>query len=116
MKSMPYTHAVLLEQMRWKTIVPLNLMHYSLADIKVGGYDIPKDTIVIANFWQAHNDPRYWDEPEKFKPERFLSNDGKSVLKSKYFMGFSLGKRVCPGESMAYLEMFLYFTSMLQKI
>ncbi|GFQ73967.1 cytochrome P450 2J2 [Trichonephila clavata] len=115
LKSMPYTHAVLLEQMRWKTIVPLNLMHYSLADIKVGGYDIPKDTIVIANFWQAHNDPRYWNEPEKFKPERFLSKDGRSVVKSKYFMGFSLGKRVCPGESMAYLEMFLYFTSMLQK-
>ncbi|GFY37620.1 cytochrome P450 2J2 [Trichonephila inaurata madagascariensis] len=115
LKSMPYTHAVLLEQMRWKTIVPLNLIHYSLADTKVGGYDIPKDTMVMANFWQAHNDPRYWDEPEKFKPERFLSKDGRSVVQSKYFMGFSLGKRVCPGESMAYLEMFLYFTSLLQK-
>ncbi|GFY37622.1 cytochrome P450 2J2 [Trichonephila inaurata madagascariensis] len=115
LKSMPYTHAVLLEQMRWKTIVPLNLIHYSLDDTKVGGYDIPKNTTVIANFWQAHNDTRYWDEPEKFKPERFLSEDGRSVVKSKYFMGFSSGKRVCPGESMAYLEMFLYFTSMLQK-
>ncbi|GFQ82615.1 cytochrome P450 2J2, partial [Trichonephila clavata] len=115
LKAMPYTHAVLLEQMRWKTIVPLNLIHYSVADTKVGGYDIPKDTMVIANFWQAHNDPRYWDEPEKFKPERFLSKDGRSAVKSKYFMGFSLGKRVCPGETMAYLEMFLYFTSMLQK-
>ncbi|GFU04570.1 cytochrome P450 2D6 [Nephila pilipes] len=115
MKCMPYTHAVILEQMRWKTIVPLNLMHYTLADTKIGGYDVPKDTIVIANFWQVHNDPRYWDEPEKFKPERFLSKDGKSVVKSKYFMPFSFGKRVCPGESMAYLEMFLYFTSILQK-
>ncbi|PRD28574.1 UNVERIFIED_CONTAM: Steroid 17-alpha-hydroxylase/17,20 lyase [Trichonephila clavipes] len=94
LKSMPYTHAVLLEQMRWKTIVPLNLIHYSLGDTKVGGYDIPKDTMVIANFWQAHNDPRYWDEPEKFKPERFLSKDGTSVVKSKYFMGFSSGKFV----------------------
>ncbi|GFY73858.1 vitamin D 25-hydroxylase [Trichonephila inaurata madagascariensis] len=115
MKCMPYTHAVIMELMRWKTIVPLDLMHYTLADTKVGGYDIPKETIVIANFWQAHNDPRYWEEPETFKPERFLSKDGKSIVKSKYFMPFSLGKRACPGESMAYLEMFLYFTSMLQK-
>ncbi|GFT37915.1 cytochrome P450 2J2 [Nephila pilipes] len=115
MKCMPYTHAVILELMRWKTIVPLNIMHYTLADTKVGGYDIPKGTIVIANFWQAHNDLRYWDEPEKFKPERFLGKDGKTIVKSKYFMPFSVGKRACPGESMAYLEMFLYFTSMLQK-
>ncbi|GFQ73965.1 vitamin D 25-hydroxylase, partial [Trichonephila clavata] len=115
MKCMPFTHAVIMELMRWKTIVPLNIMHYTLADTKVGGYDIPKDTTVIANFWQAHNDTRYWDEPETFKPERFLSKDGKSIVKSKYFMPFSLGKRACPGESMAYLEMFLYFTSMLQK-
>ncbi|GFU51100.1 cytochrome P450 2U1 [Trichonephila clavipes] len=96
MKCMPYTHAVIMELMRWKTIVPLNLMHYTLADTKVGGYDIPQDTIVIANFWQAHNDPRYWDEPETFKPERFISKDGKSIVKSKYFMPFSLGKRACP--------------------
>ncbi|GIX83792.1 cytochrome P450 18a1 [Caerostris darwini] len=115
LKSMPYTHAVIMEIMRWKTIVPLNLMHCTVADTTVGGYDIPKGTIVIANFGNVHHDPRYWKEPEKFKPERFLSEDGKSVVKSSNFMPFSLGKRVCPGESMAYMEMFLYFTSILQK-
>ncbi|GBO29499.1 Cytochrome P450 2U1, partial [Araneus ventricosus] len=115
MRSMPYTHAVILELMRWKSIVPLDLVHYTLSDSTVGGYEIPKGTTIIANFWNAHHDPRYWDEPDKFKPERFLSKDGKSVVKSSNFMAFSLGRRVCPGESMAYLEMFLYFTSMLQK-
>ncbi|GBO01005.1 Vitamin D 25-hydroxylase [Araneus ventricosus] len=115
LKSMPYTHAVMLEIMRWKTIIPLNLLHYTLGDSTAGGYDIPKGTIVIANFWNAHHDPRYWKEPEEFKPERFLSKDGKSVVKSNNFMPFSTGRRACPGESMAYIEMFLYFTSILQK-
>ncbi|GIX83791.1 cytochrome P450 2J2 [Caerostris darwini] len=115
LKSMPYTHAVMMEIMRWKSIVPLNLMHCTLADTTVGGYDIPKGTVVIANFWNAHHDPRYWEEPEKFQPERFLSKDGKSVVKSSNFLAFSTGRRVCPGESMANLEMFLYFTSLLQK-
>ncbi|CAL1272928.1 unnamed protein product [Larinioides sclopetarius] len=114
MKSMPYTHAVILELMRWKSIAPLDLEHYTLSDTAVGGYEIPKGTTIIANFWNVHHDPRYWDEPDKFKPERFLSKDGKSVVKSSNFMAFSLGRRVCPGESMAYLEMFLYFSSMLK--
>ncbi|XP_055940829.1 cytochrome P450 2J2-like [Argiope bruennichi] len=114
-KRMPYIHAVILELMRWKSIVPLDVVHYTLADTTVGGYDIPKGTTIIANFWNVHHDPRYWDEPDKFKPERFLSQDGKSVVKSSNFMAFSLGRRVCPGESMANMEMFLYFTSILQK-
>ncbi|CAL1300287.1 unnamed protein product [Larinioides sclopetarius] len=75
MRNMPYTHAVI-----------------ALADTTVGGSHLPKGTTVIANFWAAHHDPRHWDEPEKFKPERFLSKDGKSVAKSSYFMPFSLGE------------------------
>ncbi|GBN44347.1 Vitamin D(3) 25-hydroxylase [Araneus ventricosus] len=114
MKCMPYATAAIMELMRWKTIGPLD-KRYTVADARVGGYDVPKGTIILANFWNAHNDPRHWSEPEKFKPERFLSKDGKSVVKSKYYMPFSLGKRNCPGESMAYMELFLYITSILQK-
>ncbi|GBN12796.1 Cytochrome P450 2J2 [Araneus ventricosus] len=114
-RNMPFTNAVILELLRWKSIVPLNLMRYTLDDTTVGGYDIPKGTIVLANFWNVHHDSRYWNEPDKFKPERFLSKDGKSVVKSSNYMPFSLGRRVCPGESMAYMEMFLYFSSILQK-
>ncbi|CAL1272920.1 unnamed protein product [Larinioides sclopetarius] len=114
MKCMPYTTATIMELMRWKTIGPLD-KRYTVADARVNGYDVPKGTIILANFWNAHNDPRYWSEPEKFKPERFLSKDGKSVVKSMYYMPFSLGKRNCPGESMAYMELFLYITSILQR-
>ncbi|GBM52619.1 Cytochrome P450 2J2 [Araneus ventricosus] len=115
MRNMPYTHAVILEIMRWKTVLPLNIVHYTLADTTVGGHNLPKGTTVIANFWAVHHDPRYWGEPDEFKPERFLNKEGKSVVRPSYFMPFSLGRRKCPGESMAYLEMFLYFTSILRE-
>ncbi|XP_055943157.1 cytochrome P450 2J4-like [Argiope bruennichi] len=114
-KSLPFSYAVMLEVIRWKTIVPLNLLRYTLADTTVSGYDIPAGTIVMANFWAVHHDPRNWKDPESFKPERFLSSDGKSVVKSPHYMPFSVGKRACPGETMAYMEVFLYFVSIVQK-
>ncbi|GBM39901.1 hypothetical protein AVEN_250222-1 [Araneus ventricosus] len=64
----------------------------TLADTHVAGYDIPAGTLVMANFWAVHHDPRHWKDPESFKPERFLTSDGKSVVKSPHYMPFSIGK------------------------
>ncbi|CAL1272913.1 unnamed protein product [Larinioides sclopetarius] len=114
-KLMPFTQAVILEVLRWRTTVPLNVLRYTLADTNVSGYDIPAGTIVIANFWAVHHDPKHWEDPESFEPERFLAPDGKSVVKSPHYMPFSVGKRACPGETMAYMEIFLYFVSLLQQ-
>ncbi|XP_015919999.1 cytochrome P450 2J6-like [Parasteatoda tepidariorum] len=113
-KSMPYTHAVILEVMRWKSIVPLNVPRYTTADTTIGEYKIPKGTTVMANFWAVHHDPRHWEDPDSFLPERFLEPDRKSIRKSSSYMPFSVGKRACPGETMAYMEVFLYFVSILQ--
>ncbi|GFY48031.1 cytochrome P450 18a1 [Trichonephila inaurata madagascariensis] len=114
-KSMPFTHAVILEVMRWKSIVPINVLRYTLANTSISGYDIPQGTTIMANFWAVHHDPRNWEDPDTFKPERFLSPDGKSVVKSPSYMPFSVGKRACPGETMAYMQIFLYFVYILQK-
>ncbi|KAG8194958.1 hypothetical protein JTE90_021419 [Oedothorax gibbosus] len=114
LRSTPQTHSFILEVMRWKTTVPLGVPRCTIADTTIGGYSIPKNTTVITNLWTAHNSPTYWSEPDKFKPERFLSDDGKTVNKSN-FLAFSAGKRICPGEPMAIMEMFLYFTSILRK-
>ncbi|XP_015919907.1 cytochrome P450 2U1-like [Parasteatoda tepidariorum] len=115
LKEMPFTHSVILEILRWKTTVPLNLLRYTSADTTVAGYDIPKNTTVMTNFWAVHHDPNNWKDPDSFQPERFLSADKKSVIKSQHYMPFSIGRRVCPGEAMAYMEVFLYFASLLQK-
>uniref|UniRef100_A0A2L2YJ65 Cytochrome P450 2J6 n=1 Tax=Parasteatoda tepidariorum TaxID=114398 RepID=A0A2L2YJ65_PARTP len=110
-----YTQAVLMEVQRWKTVVPINLLRYTTEDAVVGGYDVPEGMTVIANLNAVHNDPEYWDEPHKFKPERFLTDDGKELVKHESWIPFTLGKRACPGETLANVEVFLYATNILHK-
>lgn len=70
---------------------PLALPHTASCDVDVGGYTIPKGAYVIANLWSAHTDPVAWPEPRKFRPERWIGDNGK-LLKHAAFMPFSLGK------------------------
>ncbi|XP_023216449.1 vitamin D 25-hydroxylase-like [Centruroides sculpturatus] len=112
---LPYTQAVIMEIQRWRTIVPLSGLRYALSDCKIREYIIPKGTIVVLNIWSIHNDPSYWENPEEFLPERFLTEDGLSIKKLKSFSPFSYGKRSCPAEGIAYKEIFLFLTSILQK-
>nr|QOV04251.1 cytochrome P450 392E7 [Tetranychus urticae] len=114
-QQMPLTMAFIYETLRFSSIVPLNLLRRATEDTKVGGYSIPKDSLVIFNFWSVHYDPNLWDNPEQFKPERFLNEDKSKAIKPPYLIAFSGGKRVCPGESLAYLQLFLYLVSFLQQ-
>ncbi|XP_054724534.1 cytochrome P450 18a1-like [Uloborus diversus] len=114
--NMPYTEAVILEMNRWKTIIPLNLMRYTLQDTELNGYFIPKHTNVLSVVWAVHNDQKLWGtDVEEFKPERFLSEDGKKVLKPDFYIPFSIGKRQCPGKALAEVEVFLYIAAILQR-
>lgn len=60
----------------------------------------------------VHMDPMLWDHPEKFDPSRFLDSNGK-VSKPEYFIPFGVGRRMCLGEVLARMELFLFFSSML---
>ncbi|CAL8077563.1 unnamed protein product [Orchesella dallaii] len=112
-KRMPYTEATIKEVLRKSSLVPLGLFHSTTEHTKFFGYDIPKDTVIIANLHNCHNNRNYWTDPDNFRPERFISDDN---LPKKYnaFMPFSTGKRVCPGESLARDELFLLFVGLLQ--
>lgn len=55
-------------------------------------------------------DPELWDEPEKFNPSRFINAEGK-VMKPEFFMPFGVGRRVCLGEMLARMELFLFFSN-----
>ncbi|XP_054724532.1 cytochrome P450 2J6-like [Uloborus diversus] len=112
---MPFTEAALMEVQRWKTVVPINLLRFTTEDTEVSGYFIPAGMTVIVNIHAVHNDPDIWGDPHLFKPERFLSADGKEVVKREEWIPFTLGKRACPGETLANVEVFLYATSLLQK-
>uniref|UniRef100_T1KYK6 Cytochrome P450 n=2 Tax=Tetranychus urticae TaxID=32264 RepID=T1KYK6_TETUR len=114
-KQMPFTMAFIHESLRHSSLVPLNIFRRATEDTKVGDYSIPKDCLVVFNFWAVHRDPNLWDNPEQFKPERFLNEDKSKAIKPPYLVAFSSGKRVCPGESFAYLQLFLYLVSFLQQ-
>ena len=61
-----------------------------------------------------HNDPNVWEEPDQFRPERFLDADGEFVA-SNQVIPFSLGSRRCMGEQLAKTEIFIFLVSMVQK-
>jgi len=110
---LPYTEAMILEVQRCANLVPLALPHRAREDMTIDGYTIPKDTVLIPNLFSMHQDPRWWTEPEKFDPTRFLDANMK-VIKPDGFAPFSLGKRACLGEALAKMELFLIFANMLR--
>ncbi|XP_048339351.1 vitamin D 25-hydroxylase isoform X2 [Sphaerodactylus townsendi] len=112
--KMPYTEAVIHEILRFCNVAPLGIFHATSKDTVVRGYSIPEGTTVITNLYSVHFDEKYWINPEVFWPERFLDTSGQFV-KKEAFVPFSLGKRHCLGEQLARMEMFLFFTSLLQR-
>ena len=112
---LPYCEAFVAEVERFGSLTPLGLLHTVGDDAELGPYFLPKGTHVIMNVFAIHFDPKLFPEPEKFKPERFLSADGKKFIRDDNVIGFGYGKRSCPGEPMARTEIFLYVTTFVQK-
>ncbi|XP_072505765.1 cytochrome P450 2J2-like isoform X2 [Notamacropus eugenii] len=112
-ENMPYTNAAVHEVQRMGNILPFNVPRVSTVDTTVAGYHVPKGTILTTNMTALHRDPKEWATPETFNPEHFLENG--QFKKKDSFLPFSVGKRVCLGEQLARAELFLFFTSLLQK-
>ncbi|XP_066271394.1 cytochrome P450 2D6-like [Branchiostoma lanceolatum] len=69
---------------------------------------------VLMNLHYLHTDPAYWPDPDRFDPERFLDSEGNVINKPGSFMPFGGGRRVCLGEQLARMELFLFFSTLLQ--
>jgi len=113
--SMPYVEATMLECLRFGSVVPLALPHTVHMDIRFRGYIIPNGATVLPNLASINMDPNRFKEPKVFKPERFLSADGKSVVGADSIIPFSLGQRACLGETIARIELFMYIVFLVQK-
>ncbi|GAB1601444.1 cytochrome P450 2B4-like [Argonauta hians] len=113
-RLMPYVAATLLEVQRIAPVAPTTIPHAAVTDTSLGGYDIPKDTIVVFVIMAAHFDPKYWDKPEEFRPERWITVTNE-LKKNEAFLPFSVGPRMCAGVMLANMELFIAFTNILQK-
>jgi cytochrome P450 len=71
--------------------------------------------MILPNLYGAHHDHDVWGDPEIFRPERFITSDGKFSKPGEAFMPFSVGKRVCIGESLARNTFFLFLANISQR-
>uniref|UniRef100_A0A915N3C1 Cytochrome P450 n=1 Tax=Meloidogyne javanica TaxID=6303 RepID=A0A915N3C1_MELJA len=119
--SLPYLNALInvkfnmgIEIQRMANLVPLNVAHKLTKDVKIDGYYIPKDTIIIPQISAVLADGEIFENPEEFSPERFLDENGK-LKKVDELIPFSIGKRQCLGEALARMELFLFLGNLLNK-
>ncbi|XP_018418126.1 PREDICTED: cytochrome P450 2C25-like [Nanorana parkeri] len=113
-QQLPYTNAAIHEIQRVFDLAPTALFHAVTKDIQFRGYTLPKGTIIIPFLTSVLNDPSQWETPEQFNPGHFLDEEGQ-FRNRVAFMPFSAGKRVCAGENLARMELFLLLSSLLQK-
>ena len=113
LSKLPYTARVIKEAMRlypsaWAVV------RKSLQECEIGGYRVPAGSTVMMNQWVMHRDPRYYDQPEQFNPDRWLDERAKAIPKFAYFP-FGGGPRTCIGASFAAMEGALLLAMIAQK-
>ncbi|KAF9446023.1 cytochrome P450 [Macrolepiota fuliginosa MF-IS2] len=113
--SLPYVTAVMKEVMRWQPPNPLAVPHLVTENDTYNGYHIPKGSCVMGNAWAMSRDEERYPEPELFKPERFLTPDGKlnPNAHDPFDFVFGFGRRKCVGIHIAISTIWMAMTSIL---
>ena len=109
-----YLEAIINETLRLSGDVSL-MIRAALKDTHFAGYVIPKNSIVIVHLRSAMMDPDFWNDPEEFRPERFLDKNGILEVPKQHFIPFGLGSRECTGGDLTKMELMLILGTLIQR-
>ena len=115
LREMHYLKAVIKEVLRLHPPAPLLLPRESIDDCQIGGYKIPSKTRVIINSWAIARDPKIWDIPNEFIPERFMNNPIDFKGQDFELIPFGSGRRICPGMGFAVSNIELLLANLIHK-
>jgi len=118
--KLPYVKAVVLEGLRRHPPGHFVLPHSATQDVELGGYVVPKNAMINFAVAEMGWDPKVWEDPMKFKPERFMTGDGQVEFdltgnREIKMMPFSAGRRMCPGMGLAILIMEYFVANLVWK-
>ncbi|KAF7849254.1 hypothetical protein BT93_L1041 [Corymbia citriodora subsp. variegata] len=118
---LPYLRAVVKETLRMHPPGPLlSWARLAIHDTHVGGHFVPAGTTAMVNMWAITHDEAVWADPEEFKPERFMVEEGGGggefpIMGSDLRLApFGAGRRVCPGKAMGLATVELWLAQLLQ--
>ncbi|GMR45199.1 hypothetical protein PMAYCL1PPCAC_15394, partial [Pristionchus mayeri] len=117
--AMPYASAFIYEVHRVANVVTFNVFRRTFEDDTIAGQPVPAGTTILPQICTVMSSDDYFEEPDRFDPERFLDRTtGQLELRKDVIdkvVAFSLGKRQCAGEALARTEMFLVLLSIVQR-
>lgn len=99
-QNLPYIEAIVKETMRMHPVAPMLVPRLAREDCQVNGYDIPKGARVLVNTWTIGRDPKLWDRPAEFDPDRFMDREINVKGQDFELLPFGSGRRMCPGYSL----------------
>ncbi|PUZ41139.1 hypothetical protein GQ55_9G479800 [Panicum hallii var. hallii] len=111
--NLQYMKLVIKEALRLHPPAPLLVPRESIEECELDGYTIPAKSRVIINAWAIGRDPKYWEDPDEFKPERFEDGSRDFTGGSYEFLPFGSGRRMCPGFNYGLASMELAFVGLL---
>ncbi|CAM6123283.1 unnamed protein product [Calypogeia fissa] len=117
---MPYLQAVVKEALRKHPPLPFAIVHGVSKECKLMGYDLPEDALFLYHVQAIQNDPKHWENPDQFNPERFLKPNvnhdltGSHGIESFHLMPFGAGRRICPAINLGLKHAHLLLARLIQ--